>query len=87
MPPVQSAGVVVPQLATLACLLGLARLALAGAPYSGGAAVPLRAPAKAVHSEAFNTPGSCRWRWPAQPQRQPPPAARGCARARRLDRG
>ena len=53
MPPVQSAGVVVPQLATLACLLGLARLALAGAPYSGGAAVPLRAPAKAVHSEAF----------------------------------
>ena len=56
MPPVQSAGVVVPQLATLACLLGLARLALAGAPYSGGAAVPLRAPAKAADSAAFSTP-------------------------------
>ena len=87
MPPAISARLVAPQLATLACLLGLALWALGGAPYSEGAVVSLRAPAKAVHSEAFNTPGSCRWRWPAQPQRQPPPAARGCARACRLDRG
>eukprot|EP00964_Phaeocystis_antarctica_P153586 scaffold121926_cov48-Phaeocystis_antarctica.AAC.1 len=50
MPPVQSAGLVVPPLATLARLLGLALLALAGARI-----VPPRAPAKAADSAAFDT--------------------------------